>query len=126
MTRSIAALRRRVLALTAIGATVGAFAVVDVGAAMAANHYPSALTSAFISTCSKTAQSVNKKVGKALADRYCTLAIACIERKLTLSQFEQVVKNMQSGKANPKAKVVTACERSAIQQATQGQGQGQG
>jgi hypothetical protein len=32
---------------------------------------------------------------------------------LTLKQFERVVLNMQSGAANPNAKVLTQCEKAA-------------
>jgi hypothetical protein len=89
-------------------------ALVAGGSALAAAQYPAKVRTVFVNACTKSAVSVsNGKISHKRAMSYCTSALACISRKLTLKQFERVVTNMQSGAANPNAKVLTQCEKAA-------------
>ena len=111
----------RALALLAL-----ATLLVAIGAGAAARaatptqrHYPPAVRRAFVSSCAKAAKAVaGTKLTQAQADRYCRSALSCIERHLTLSQFERTVRNMQAGRSNPNARVLTSCERAAARQVT--------
>jgi hypothetical protein len=98
-------------------ALVAVLAAASVPAALGAARYPAAVRHVFIDACSKSAVSVsNGAITHKRAVSYCTSALTCISRKLTLKQFENVVLNMQSGKKNPNAKVLTQCEKSAAKQ----------
>ncbi len=98
----------------AVVAVTGVLAVVAGGSALGAARYPASVRHVFVNACTKSAVAVsNGKISHQKAVSYCTSALACIARKLTLKQFERVVLNMQSGAANPNAKVLTQCEKAA-------------
>ena len=83
-------------------------------AASSKHHYPAKYEKAFQSTCAKAAKAVGgKKITKAQAKAYCKSTLTCIEKKLTLKQFEQAVAKMQSGESNPNAKALATCEKQA-------------
>ncbi|HEU0318668.1 MAG TPA: hypothetical protein VFR49_15130 [Solirubrobacteraceae bacterium] len=104
-------LRGRLVAVVVVS---GVLAVVAGGSALAAAQYPASLRHVFVNACTKSAVAVsNGKISHQKAVSYCTSALTCISRKLTLAQFERVVLNMQSGAANPNAKVLTQCEKAA-------------
>jgi hypothetical protein len=103
------------LAVAALAVAIGAATVAD-AAPTTQRHYPPAVRRAFVSSCTAAAKSVaGNRLTKAQAGRYCRSALACIERHLTLRQFARVVQNMQSGRRNPNARVLTSCERAAVQ-----------
>jgi hypothetical protein len=104
---------RRLTVATLLGAL--ALAVGYAGSpVLAAPRYPAAVRHVFVDTCAKTAVSVsNHRISHKTAVLYCTRALTCISNKLTLKQFEQVIQRMQSGAHNPKASVLTKCEKSA-------------
>jgi hypothetical protein len=100
-----------VLVATCVGATASA------GAQQ--RHYPPEVRRAFIFSCTKAAKAVTgTRLTRARANTYCRSALACIERRLTLGQFERTVRNMQTGRSNPNARVFTSCERAAAQKIT--------
>src|SRR4051812_19532782 len=119
---------RRLLPWSIVLAT--AFAVVLPTGSMAAagqpgptaqRHYPPAVRRAFITSCTRTAKAVaGSRLTRAQARQYCTSALSCIERHLTLRQFERVVRNMQAGRRNPNAHVLTSCERAAARKVAGG------
>ncbi len=110
---------RRLAALLAIAVTAASLTLGAAPALSAGHHYPASLKKSFIKTCTSTAKDAAAgKLTKRQAAKYCALALSCIERKLTLKEFEQTVLNMQSGKSNPNAKVLTKCEKQAISQVT--------
>jgi hypothetical protein len=97
------------LKLVAAFLCVCVVSLVAVGAAGARDKYPAQVKSAFVGSCVKAATSggnVTKKKAKA----YCTSAFNCIQRKLTLKQFEKAANN-NSGQNNKKIK---ACEKAAL------------
>ncbi|HEY4098083.1 MAG TPA: hypothetical protein VGM33_21350 [Baekduia sp.] len=99
--------------VTAAVLAAGSFGGVA-GAASDTHHYPAKYEKSFESTCAKTAKAVGgKKITKSQAKAYCKSALKCIEKKLTLKQFEQAAAKMQSGETNPHAKVLAACEKQA-------------
>jgi hypothetical protein len=111
-------------ALAAVFATASlAMAGTTAGTAAptAQRHYPSEVRRAFITSCTRTAKAVaGSRLTRAQARQYCTSALNCIERHLTLRQFERVVQNMQAGRRNPNAHVLTSCERSAAKKVVSG------
>jgi hypothetical protein len=110
-----APLPRRAAALLAIVATASSLSLGAAPALSAGHHYPATLKKSFLKSCASTAvDAAQGKLTKHQAAQYCALALSCIEAKLTLKEFEQTVQNMQSGKANPNAKVLTKCEKQAI------------
>jgi hypothetical protein len=119
----IALLSRQALALLAL-ATV----LVAIGAGAVANaapttqrQYPPEVRRAFVSSCTRAAKAaVGTRLTTAQANTYCRSALACIERRLTLRQFERTVQNMQAGRRNPNARVFTSCERAAAKKVTGG------
>jgi hypothetical protein len=114
---------RRAIALVALATLLVAIAA---GAAAQAatprqRHYPPAVRSAFISSCTRAAKAAaGSRLTRAQASTYCRSALACIERHLTLTQFERTVRNMQAGRRNPNARVFTSCERAAAKKVTAG------
>jgi hypothetical protein len=103
------------LALAALAVAIGAGAAAD-AATTTQRHYPPEVRRAFIASCTRVAKSVaGDRLTRAQARTYCTSALSCIERRLTLRQFERVVQNMQAGRSNPNARVLTSCERAAAQ-----------
>jgi len=117
----LAALSHRAVALLAL-----ATLLVAIGAGAAARaatptqrHYPPEVRRAFGSSCAKAATAVTgTRITKAQANTYCRSALACIERHLSLRQFERTVQNMQAGRKDPNARVFTSCERAAAQKIT--------
>jgi hypothetical protein len=84
------------------------------GASSSTHHYPEKYEKSFETTCAKAAKAVGgKKISKAQAKAYCKSALTCIEKKLTLKEFEQAVAKMQSGDTNPNAKAIATCEKQA-------------
>src|SRR5512133_1830975 len=84
------------LALAALAVAIGAGAACADAAPPAQRHYPPSVRTAFISSCTRAAKSVaGDRLTKAQARTYCRSALSCIERRLTLRQFERVVRNMQ-------------------------------
>jgi hypothetical protein len=116
-----ALLSRRTIALLALAAllvAIGAAAAAH-GATPTQRHYPPAVRTAFISSCTRAAKATaGTRLTKAQARTYCRSALACIERHLTLRQFERTVQNMQAGRRNPNARVLTSCERAAAKKVT--------
>jgi hypothetical protein len=107
-------------ALAAVLATAS-LATAGTTAPTAQRHYPPAVRRAFITSCTRTAKAVaGSRITRTQARRYCTSALACIERHLTLRQFERVVQNMQAGRRNPNARVLTSCERAAARKVVGG------
>ena len=107
-------------ALVAVLATAS-LAAAGTAAPTAQRHYPPSVRRAFISSCTRTAKAVaGARITKAQARQYCTSALACIERHLTLTQFERTVQNLQSGRRNPNARILTSCERSAVRKVVGG------
>ena len=114
-------LSRRAVALLALSALLLA-----IGAGAAANaatttqrHYPPSVRRAFISSCTRAAKAAaGDRLTQAQAGTYCRSALSCIERQLTLRQFERTVQNMQAGRRNPNARVFTSCERAAARKVT--------
>jgi hypothetical protein len=103
------------LTLAALAIAIGAGAAAD-AAPPAQRHYPPSVRSAFIASCTRAAKSVaGDRLTRAQASTYCRSALSCIERHLTLRQFERVVQYMQAGRRNPNARVLTSCERAAAQ-----------
>lgn len=101
-----------IIAVTS-AATLG---VAAAPAGAATHHYPKALVKEFVTSCTKTAvASSDGQVTRTQARTYCRAAIKCIQRELTLKQFEQYVKRMQSGASNPAAKKVNKCVKQAAQ-----------
>jgi hypothetical protein len=119
---------RRLLPWSIVVATLaavlltGSIALAGQSAPTAAQrHYPASVRSAFIASCTRTAKAVaGSRITKTQARRYCTSALACIERHLTLKQFERVVQNMQAGRRNPNAHILTSCERAAAKKVVNG------
>jgi hypothetical protein len=84
------------------------------GAASDTHHYPAKYEKSFESSCAKTAKAIGgKKITKSQAKAYCKSTLKCIEKKLTLKQFEETAAKMQSGESNPNAKALAACEKQA-------------
>jgi hypothetical protein len=109
-----------VAALAAVLATAS-LATAGTAAPTAQRHYPPEVRRAFIASCTRTAKAVaGGRITRAQARRYCTSALACIERHLTLSQFERTVQNLQSGRRNPNARILTSCERAAARKVVGG------
>ena len=112
---------RRAIALLALATlllAIGAGAIAG-AATPTQRHYPPAVRTAFISSCTRAAKAVaGSRLTKAQASAYCRSSLACIERRLTLRQFEQTVKNMQTGRRNPNARIFTSCERAAAKKVT--------
>jgi hypothetical protein len=107
-------LSRRLLVAGALVATLSLFPVADVAGASAPHHYPPSFKKVFISACVKAARAgKSKTISKRQATAYCSTALACIEKKLTVKQFELAAEKMKTGKHDPNARVLTACERSA-------------
>jgi hypothetical protein len=76
--------------------------------------YPAAISESFTTTCAATAKaSSGGKLRDDRAKQYCQKALVCVEKKLTLKQFETASANMLNGKANPDAKVVRNCGEAA-------------
>jgi hypothetical protein len=121
MTIGFAVLSRRAIALLALASllvAIGAGASAD-ASTPSRRHYPSAVRSAFIASCTKAAkEAAGTRLTSAQARTYCRSALACIERHLTLRQFERVVQNMRAGRRNPNARVLTSCERAAAKEVT--------
>lgn len=114
-TRPIAMSRAITLGCTAL---LVASAGVTASAGAAKHHYPAKEVAGFKRSCTKTAKDVaNGKLTKKQATTYCDSTLTCVEGKLTYKQFEATVEKMQSGEANPNAKVLTACEKAAIKKA---------
>jgi hypothetical protein len=87
----------------------------------AQRHYPPEVRRAFITSCTRTAKAVaGSRLTRSQARQYCTSALSCIERHLTLRQFERVVQNMQAGRRNPNAHFLTSCERAAARKVVGG------
>src|SRR5690242_17955492 len=108
-------------ALVALLATASLATAGTTAAPTAQRHYPPQVRSAFIASCTRTAKAVaGSRITKTQARQYCTSALACIERHLTLTQFERVVANMQAGRRNPNAHFLTSCERAAAKKVTGG------
>jgi hypothetical protein len=111
------------LALAALVALALSAPIASAGPAAptAQRHYPPAVRKAFITSCTRTAKAVaGSRITKTQARQYCTSALACIERHLTLTQFERVVQNMQAGRSNPNAHFLTSCERAAARKVVGG------
>ena len=109
--------RRHVVALFVVAIAVFGVAVAPAGAA--GNKYPDAVVKSFVKSCTKTAvASADGKLTTKQARTYCRVAIKCIQRKLTLKQFELYVKRMRSGASNPGAKKVNSCIKQAAKAAT--------
>jgi hypothetical protein len=118
---------RRLLPWSAVVAVLAAMlataslATAGTAAPTAQRHYPPAVRKAFIASCTRTAKAVaGSRITKTQARQYCTSALACIERHLTLTQFERVVQNMQAGRSNPNAHFLTSCERAAARKVVGG------
>jgi hypothetical protein len=123
MTSGFAVLSRRTIALLALASLLVATGAGAAAAARASTpsqrHYPPAVRSAFIASCTKAAKAAaGTRLTSAQARTYCRSALACIERHLTLRQFERTVQNMQAGRRNPNARVLTSCERAAAKKVT--------
>jgi hypothetical protein len=109
-----------------LAALVGVLATASLATAgtttpTAQRHYPPSVRRAFITSCTRTAKAVaGSRLTQAQARQYCTSALSCIERHLTLRQFERVVQNMQAGRRNPNARILTSCERAAARKVTGG------
>jgi hypothetical protein len=107
-------------ALAAVLATAS-LATAGTKASTAQRHYPPEVRRAFITSCTRTAKAVaGSRLTRAQARQYCTSALSCIERHLTLRQFERVVQNMQAGRRNPNAHFLTSCERAAARKVVGG------
>jgi hypothetical protein len=122
-TRRLIPLSIVLAALVALLATASLATAGTAGTAAptAQRHYPPQVRSAFIASCTRTAKAVaGSRITKTQARRYCTSALSCIERHLTLSQFERVVANMQAGRRNPNAHFLTSCERAAAKKVVSG------
>jgi hypothetical protein len=108
--------RRVALCSLALAAVLLSASVATAGSAAptAQRHYPPEVRRAFISSCTRTAKAVaGPRITRAQARQYCTSALACIERHLTLRQFVRTFQNMQAGRRNPNARILTSCERAA-------------
>jgi hypothetical protein len=108
---------------TALAAVLltGSIAAAGPPAPTAQRHYPPEVRRAFITSCTRTAKAVaGSRLTRAQARQYCTSALSCIERHLTLGQFERVVQNMQAGRRNPNAHFLTSCERAAARKVVGG------
>jgi hypothetical protein len=111
------------IVLAALMAVLATASLATAGAAAptAQRHYPPAVRRAFITSCTRTAKAVaGARLTQAQARQYCTSALSCIERHLTLRQFERVVQNMQAGRRNPNAHFLTSCERAAARKVVGG------
>jgi hypothetical protein len=107
-------------ALVAVLATAS-LAAAGTAAPRAQRHYPPEVRRSFITSCTRTAKAVaGSKITRTQARQYFTSALACIERHLTLRQFERVVLNMQAGRRNPNAHILTSCERAAAKKVVGG------
>jgi len=120
-------LRRRLLSVSLVLAALAALllsaslATAGTAAPTAQRHYPPEVRRAFISSCTRTAKAVaGARLTQTQARQYCTSALSCIERHLTLTQFERVVRNMQAGRRNPNAHFLTSCERAAARKVAGG------
>ena len=110
-----------VLAVLVAVLATASLATAGTAAPTAQRHYPAAVRKAFIASCTRTAKAVaGARITKTQARQYCTSALACIERHLTLTQFERVVQNMQAGRRNPNAHFLTSCERAAARKVVGG------
>jgi uncharacterized protein (DUF2141 family) len=119
----IALLSRRASALLALATVLVAIGVGAVAHAAPATqrHYPPEVRRAFVSSCTRAAKAAaGTRLTTTQAGTYCRSALACIERRLTLRQFERTVQNMQAGRRNPNARVFTSCERAAAKKVTGG------
>jgi hypothetical protein len=114
MSAALSSVPRRAVALTAALALVASllFAGLLAPAANSAGHnYPSAVKQAFMKSCVPAAvKSADGKLTKKQATRYCASALACVEARLSLKQFETAVNKPSTANG----KVVTKCERKAI------------
>jgi hypothetical protein len=119
-TRRLLPLSIVLAALAAVLATAS-LATAGTKAPTAQRHYPPEVRRAFITSCTRTAKAVaGARLTQAQARQYCTSALSCIERHLTLRQFERVVQNMQAGRRNPNAHFLTSCERAAARKVVGG------
>ena len=55
------------------------------------------------------------RLTKAKATAYCTSALNCIERHMTLTQFVRLGQNLKAGRHDSHVSVMTSCERTAAQ-----------
>jgi hypothetical protein len=115
----LAGLSHRAVALLALATLLVAIGAGAAARAATQRHYPPEVRRAFVSSCAKAATAVTgTRITKAQANTYCRSALACIERHLSLRQFERTVQNMQAGRKDPNARVFTSCERAAAQKIT--------
>jgi hypothetical protein len=118
-TRSFSSSRRAAAILALAAVLVAACIASAAQARTTQRHYPQAVRTAFVSSCTRTAKAAaNGRLTKTQASTYCRSALSCIERRLTLRQFERTVQNMQAGRRNPNARVFTSCERAAAKKVT--------
>jgi hypothetical protein len=104
----------RLVPVVAVLLALSAASAIGDSEALAASRYPAPVRRVFVDACARTAVSVGSgRITHRRAVRYCTLALTCISKRLTLKQFARVVTNMQTGARNPQAKVFTQCEKSA-------------
>ena len=99
-----------VLTVLAAGLATASVATAGTAAPTPQRHYPPEVRRAFIASCTRTAKAVaGSRITRTQARQYCTSALACIERHLTLTQFERVVRNMQAGRRNPNVIGLSSC-----------------
>jgi hypothetical protein len=114
MSAALSSVPRRLVALAAVVALVVSllFAGLLAPAANSAGHtYPSAVKKAFMKTCVPAAvRSSDGKLSKKQATTYCSSALACVEAKLSLKEFEKAVSRPRTANG----KIVTSCEKKAI------------
>ena len=111
--------RRAAAALAALVSAAAAVAIGTDGTAGAApatqRHYPPEVRRQFTSACTRTAKQVaGERLTTRQARRLCADTLSCIERRLTFKQFVRLERNLQAGRRDRNAKVITRCEQAAL------------
>lgn len=103
---------RRITALICVlgMACVGSLSV---AATADARQYPGKVRLTFLNTCVSSAlESSNNSISKAEARRYCSVALKCIEKRLTLAQYIKLEKRLaRTGKV---PKVLRTCQKQGL------------
>jgi hypothetical protein len=73
-------------------------------------RYPTPVEQNFIGSCEREAAA---QTSQTTASKYCHAALTCVERRLPLTQFEQVERNAVTGRSNPKMSILLDCAKSS-------------
>jgi hypothetical protein len=102
--------------LAVLGATATASLSLGLAVAVPANaaKYPSSVRQEYLKACKKAARSSGGGVSARDARVYCEVSLTCLQRNLTLKQFEKFDRAIRRGDETPPyRKVVNRCIKEA-------------